>query len=197
MSTFLLGHYKKLFYLDKYYTLRKKVVVWRPWSVFFLSAVSFLNAKEKVSPQKKVFQSHMELSHMDLVGNCQHHLWPSVEFLPLARVSCVLYMYECCFWCRYKRLYFVFIVVCFYPVEIYLLKVNSGHKKIIYEICSRLTIKTPRRWHWCLSVSIINAEQISHIPFPLLPLNKLMHLGTSFRITYYSIILNFIWEGYV
>ena len=30
---------------------------------------------------------------MDLVGNCQHRLWPSVEFLPLARVSCVLYMY--------------------------------------------------------------------------------------------------------
>ena len=57
MSTFLLGHYKKLFYLDKYYTLRKKVVVWRPWSVFFCPQWAFWMQKKRFPPQKRFFRA--------------------------------------------------------------------------------------------------------------------------------------------
>ena len=63
MSTFLLGHYKKLFYLDKYYTLRKKVVVWRPWSVFFVRS-ELSECKRKGFPPKKGFsEPHGTQSH--------------------------------------------------------------------------------------------------------------------------------------
>ena len=42
-----------------------------------------------------------------------------------------------------------------YPAGIYLLKVNNRNTRTRFEICSKLTIKTP-----CSSVSIINFEHV-------------------------------------
>ena len=50
------------------------------------------------------------------------------------------------------------------PAGIYLLKVNNRNNRTRYEICSKLTIKTPERRKWCHSgVSIANFEHISHL----------------------------------
>ena len=49
------------------------------------------------------------------------------------------------------------------PGGIYLLKVNSGSTRTVFEICSKLTIKTPERRHWrCYGVFIeqVNAGQV-------------------------------------
>ena len=48
-----------------------------------------------------------------------------------------------------------------YSAGIYLLKVNNRNPRATCEICSKLTIKTPQRRHWCRSVVfIINFEQV-------------------------------------
>ena len=64
---------------------------------------------------------------------------------------------------------------------IYLFKVNSNNGTR-FEICSKLTIKTPERRHWCRSgVFIVNFEHISHLVqvFLLLTLNKYLPAGWS------------------
>ena len=61
------------------------------------------------------------------------------------------------------------------PAAIYLFKVSNGNIRTIYEVCSKLTRKTPERFHWNYSgIYITNFEQISHIVlvFPILTLNK-------------------------
>ena len=61
-----------------------------------------------------------------------------------------------------------------YPVGIYLFKVNNRDTRTRYEICSKLTIKTPERRQWRRSgVFIVNFEKISHLVlvFLLLTLN--------------------------
>ena len=58
-----------------------------------------------------------------------------------------------------------------HSVGIYLFKVDNGNTKTIGKSCSKLTIKTPERCHWCHSgVFIVKFEQISHLVlmFPLL-----------------------------
>ena len=55
----------------------------------------------------------------------------------------------------------------FSPAGIQLLKVNNRNTRIIREICSKLTIKTPERHHWRHSgVLIANFEHIPHLAFP-------------------------------
>ena len=46
------------------------------------------------------------------------------------------------------------------PAGIYLLKVNNRNTRAWYEICSKLTIKTPERRQWLSSVSIGNFEHV-------------------------------------
>ena len=47
------------------------------------------------------------------------------------------------------------------PGGTYLFKVNNGPSRTTYEICTKLTIKTPEQRHWCRSgVLIVNPEQI-------------------------------------
>ena len=62
-----------------------------------------------------------------------------------------------------------------YPVAIYLLKVNNRDIRTRYEICSKLTMKTPE-WRHCRRSSIFsfNFEHISHLvlEFLLLALNR-------------------------
>ena len=61
------------------------------------------------------------------------------------------------------------------PAKIYLLKVNSINTRKRYEICSKLTIKTPGWGQWrCSGVFFVNFELISHLflVFLLLTLNK-------------------------
>ena len=62
-----------------------------------------------------------------------------------------------------------------YPAGINLFKVNKKNSRTMCEICSKLTIKTPKRRHCHHSgVFIVAFEQISYIvlAFPLLTLNK-------------------------
>ena len=62
----------------------------------------------------------------------------------------------------------------------YLLKVNNRNTRIRCEICSKLTIKTPERRHWCRSsVFNVNFEHISHLVlmFLLLTLNMPLLAG--------------------
>ena len=61
------------------------------------------------------------------------------------------------------------------PANICLFKFNNRNTRKKYEICSKLTIKTPERRHWCRSrVFIVNFEHISplFLVFLLLTLNK-------------------------
>ena len=63
---------------------------------------------------------------------------------------------------------------CASPADIYLLQVNNRNTRTRCEICSKLTIKTPKRCHWRHSgVFIVNFEHISHLAlvFLLLTLN--------------------------
>ena len=60
------------------------------------------------------------------------------------------------------------------PVGIYLLKVNNRNTRTRFEICSKLTIKTPEQRHWRhFGIFIVNFEDISHLVlvFLLLTLN--------------------------
>ena len=62
----------------------------------------------------------------------------------------------------------------YFPVGIYLLKVNHKNTRTRYKIYSKLTKKTPEPCHWRRSsVFIINFEHISHLVlvFLLLTLN--------------------------
>ena len=59
-------------------------------------------------------------------------------------------------------------------------KVNNRDTRTRFEICSKLTMKTPERRHWRRSgVFIINFELVSHLVlvFLLLTLNRLMLAG--------------------
>ena len=54
------------------------------------------------------------------------------------------------------------------PAKIYLFKVNNRNTRRKCKICSKLTIKTPERHHWCRSyftpfsrVSIVDFEQVN------------------------------------
>ena len=72
------------------------------------------------------------------------------------------------------------------PASIYLFKVNKRNSGKGFEICSKLTIKTPERRHCRRSgVFIVKFENISHIflVFLLLNLNKQMLAGT-YAITF-------------
>ena len=67
--------------------------------------------------------------------------------------------------------------------NIYLLKLEkleNRNTRKRYEICPKLTVKTPERRHWRRSVFIVNFEHISHhfLVFLLLTLNKQMLLGS-------------------
>ena len=42
---------------------------------------------------------------------------------------------------------YIYIYICIYQVDIYLLQVNSKDTKTMCEVCPKLTIKTPKRRH--------------------------------------------------
>ena len=74
-------------------------------------------------------------------------------------------------------------------------RVNNRNPKLMCGICSKLTIKTPKRHHWRhSSVFIINFGQISHIAlvFPLLTMSKrrlnTQLIFTCLYITPFSIV---------
>ena len=67
-----------------------------------------------------------------------------------------------------------------FPAGNYMFKVNNTDTRTRFEICSKLTMKTPERRHWRRSgVFIINFELVSHLVlvFLLLTLNRLMLAG--------------------
>ena len=64
--------------------------------------------------------------------------------------------------------------------NIYLFKVINKNTSRSCEICSKLTIMTPKQSHWCRSgVCIVNFEHISHffLVFLLWTLNIYLHIG--------------------
>ena len=61
------------------------------------------------------------------------------------------------------------------PAGNYMFKLNNKNARTRCEICSKLTIKTPKRRSWCRSgVFTVNFEHISHLVlvFLLLTLSK-------------------------
>ena len=79
---------------------------------------------------------------------------------------------------KYKELmkYFLYCILHIaesqFPMSIYLFKVNNQNTRVIYEICSELTRKTPERHQReCSGVFIINFKQISHTFLMFLLLN--------------------------
>ena len=49
------------------------------------------------------------------------------------------------------------------PAGIYLLKVSNRNTKTRFEICSKLTIKTPERRQWRRSGVFVNFKHVSHL----------------------------------
>ena len=58
------------------------------------------------------------------------------------------------------------------PVNIYMFKVNNRNNRTRYQICSKLTIKTP-------GVFVVNFEHISYLVL-VLTLRRYMPTGKSF-----------------
>ena len=72
------------------------------------------------------------------------------------------------------------------PSGICLLKVNDGITRTVFEICSKLRIKTLERPRWCRSgVFIVNFEQISHIVLMLSLLTFLYKFQLGYRLCIY------------
>ena len=81
----------------------------------------------------------------------------------------------------------------FYPVGIYLLKVNNRNTITRCEICSKLTIKTPERYQWRRSgVFLVCCEHILHLVlvFLFLTLNDQLSTKYGFRIHVTLLSLN-------
>ena len=75
---------------------------------------------------------------------------------------------------QFQKEFILISGICHYPAGIYLLKVNNRNSRTRCEICSKLTIKTPKQRQWCRSgVFVVNFEHISHLVlvFLLLALN--------------------------
>ena len=76
------------------------------------------------------------------------------------------------------------------PANICLFKVNNRNTRKRFEICSKLTIKTPEQRQWCRSgIFIINFAHISYLflMFLLLNLNKQM-LARKFYLIYMKLV---------
>ena len=70
------------------------------------------------------------------------------------------------------------------PADLYLLKVNNRSTRTSFQICSKLTIKTPEGHQWrCSGVFVANFEHISHLVlvFLLLTLSRSMLTGKVFQ----------------
>ena len=68
-----------------------------------------------------------------------------------------------------------------FPAGIYLFIVNNRNTKTKCQICSKLTIKTPKQRHWWRShVFIVNFEHISHLVLVLLLLSLNISLPAGF-----------------
>ena len=68
-----------------------------------------------------------------------------------------------------------------YSAGIYLIKVNNIKTRTRCEICSKLAIKTPERYHWRRSgIFIINFEHISHLVLVFLLLTANMQLPAGY-----------------
>ena len=71
---------------------------------------------------------------------------------------------------------------CLITPSIYLLNVSHRNPRTMFEICSKLTIKTPERSHWRHSgVFIVNFKNIAHfvLVFLLLTLNMQLPVGND------------------
>ena len=56
-----------------------------------------------------------------------------------------------------------------YLADIYLFKISNRNTSAKCEICSKLTIKTPERYHWrCSGVFMGNFEQVNTGWFPII-----------------------------
>ena len=76
-----------------------------------------------------------------------------------------------------------------YPADNYMFKVNNRNTRTRYEICSKLTMKTPEQCHWRrFSVFIVNFEHISHLvlAFLLLTLSRQMPGGYRTSFIFYE-----------
>ena len=90
------------------------------------------------------------------------------------------------------------------PVNVYLFKVNNGNTRIMYGLCSKLTINTPEQRQWRhSSVFIVNFKQISHnvLVFPSftlkgqIPVKKAAFILDVFsKIIYWKPLLIGIWS---
>ena len=91
------------------------------------------------------------------------------------------------------------------PTSNCMFKVNNRNTGTRWEICSKLTIKTPERRQWRRSgVFIVNCEHISHflLVFLLLTLSRLMPAGSeSSKMDYFlwwlSTFRKVIFTGYL
>ena len=80
------------------------------------------------------------------------------------------------------------------PPGIHLFKFNNESSRIMYEICSKLAIKTPERHHWFrFGVFVVNFEQISRfmLMFSFLNLNKQIIDGTLPFSKLYIVFVHF------
>ena len=86
------------------------------------------------------------------------------------------------------------------PASFYLIKVNNGNIKTLFEICSKLTLKAVEQCHWRRSdVFIVNFEQPSHIAlvFPLLTLNNWISAEMQYLLIATAIDIRHIFENFL
>ena len=79
-----------------------------------------------------------------------------------------------------------------YSAGSYMFKVNNRNTRTRYEICSKLTIKTPERHHWiyfrtCSNVSIIIFDQVNAVCLS----SDLVKKGNRFRQKIWTMLKNY------
>ena len=70
-----------------------------------------------------------------------------------------------------------------YPTGNYMFKVNNRNTRTRYEICSKLTIKTPEQRHWRRS-GIVNFKHISHLVLAFLVLTLSRQMPGGYRTSF-------------
>ena len=121
---------------------------------YFHVAVKIKPITLKYFTDFKKIQSHLKINSLFLKETLLNLFHQSIR-------PCHVNVKHACYWEAFKS-----DNLLNYPTNIYLLKLYNRNTRKKCEICSKLTIKTPKRSQWrCSGLLTVNFEHISHLFF--------------------------------